>query len=99
MFLPIYFKNYNFIPKSQAQEIHEGLQNLKRMVSNLENKQKTVLGVALPEESECVHLGPDLSSDHPWNMPDEWFKGLKVEYVVFLSAQVWRKSCRLIERR
>ncbi|GAA6214628.1 syntaxin-4 [Lates japonicus] len=35
----------------KAQEIHEGLQNLKRMVSDLENKQKTVLGVALPEES------------------------------------------------
>lgn len=35
----------------KAQEIHEGLQSLKRMVSNLENKQKTVLGVALPEES------------------------------------------------
>lgn len=34
----------------KAQEIHEGLQNLKRMVSDLENKQKTVLGVALPEE-------------------------------------------------
>ncbi|XP_073345877.1 syntaxin-4 [Pagrus major] len=32
-------------------EIHEGLNNLKRMVSDLENKQKTVLGVALPEES------------------------------------------------
>lgn len=35
----------------KAQEIHEGLQSLKRMVSDLENKQKTVLGVALPEES------------------------------------------------
>uniref|UniRef100_A0A3P9IHD6 Syntaxin-4 n=1 Tax=Oryzias latipes TaxID=8090 RepID=A0A3P9IHD6_ORYLA len=35
----------------KVQEIHEGLQNLKRMVSELENKQKTVLGVALPEES------------------------------------------------
>lgn len=35
----------------KAQEIHEGLQNLKRMVSDLENKQKTVLGVALPEDS------------------------------------------------
>lgn len=35
----------------KVQEIHEGLQNLKRMVSDLENKQKTVLGVALPEES------------------------------------------------
>ncbi|XP_049916363.1 syntaxin-4 isoform X2 [Epinephelus moara] len=35
----------------KAQEIHEGLQSLKSMVSNLENKQKTVLGVALPEES------------------------------------------------
>ncbi|XP_054455344.1 syntaxin-4 [Anoplopoma fimbria] len=34
----------------KVQEIHEGLQSLKRMVSNLENKQKTVLGVALPEE-------------------------------------------------
>ncbi|XP_022050228.1 syntaxin-4 [Acanthochromis polyacanthus] len=35
----------------KVQEIHEGLQSLKRMVSELENKQKTVLGVALPEES------------------------------------------------
>uniref|UniRef100_A0A3P8S1S5 Syntaxin-4 n=1 Tax=Amphiprion percula TaxID=161767 RepID=A0A3P8S1S5_AMPPE len=35
----------------KVQEIHEGLQSLKRMVSDLENKQKTVLGVALPEES------------------------------------------------
>lgn len=35
----------------KAQEIHEGLQSLKRMVSDLENKQKAVLGVALPEES------------------------------------------------
>lgn len=35
----------------KVQEIHEGLQSLKSMVSNLENKQKTVLGVALPEES------------------------------------------------
>ncbi|XP_042364478.1 syntaxin-4 [Plectropomus leopardus] len=34
----------------KVQEIHEGLQSLRRMVSNLENKQKTVLGVALPEE-------------------------------------------------
>ncbi|KAF7664976.1 hypothetical protein LDENG_00158800 [Lucifuga dentata] len=35
----------------KVQEIHEGLQTLKKMVSDLENKQKTVLGVALPEES------------------------------------------------
>ncbi|XP_022599285.1 syntaxin-4-like isoform X1 [Seriola dumerili] len=35
----------------KAQEIHEGLQNLRKMVSDLENKQKTVLGVALPVES------------------------------------------------
>ncbi|XP_076007900.1 syntaxin-4 [Genypterus blacodes] len=35
----------------KAQEIHEGLQSLKKTVSELENKQKTVLGVALPEES------------------------------------------------
>ncbi|KAM7370422.1 hypothetical protein PAMP_009974 [Pampus punctatissimus] len=35
----------------KVQEIHEGLQNLKGMVSDLENKQKTVLGVALPEDS------------------------------------------------
>ncbi|KAA8581239.1 hypothetical protein FQN60_002820 [Etheostoma spectabile] len=37
-----------------VQEIHEGLQSLKKMVSNLENKQRTVLGVALPEESKLV---------------------------------------------
>ncbi|XP_068439844.1 syntaxin-4 [Clinocottus analis] len=42
-------ENYAFFKK--VKEIHEGLQNLKSMVSNLENKQKTVLGVALPEES------------------------------------------------
>ncbi|XP_072312962.1 syntaxin-4 isoform X1 [Eucyclogobius newberryi] len=35
----------------KVQEIHEGLQRLKRMVSDLENKQKTVLGVAFPEDS------------------------------------------------
>lgn len=35
----------------KVHEIHEGLQNLKRMVSELENKQKTVLGEPLPEES------------------------------------------------
>lgn len=40
--------------RAQAQEIHEGLNTLKRMVSELENKQKTVLGVALPEESTYV---------------------------------------------
>ncbi|XP_056153163.1 syntaxin-4 [Lampris incognitus] len=35
----------------KVQEIHEGLENLKRKVSDLENKQKTVLGVALPEDN------------------------------------------------
>ncbi|MED6250750.1 hypothetical protein ATANTOWER_008162 [Ataeniobius toweri] len=35
----------------KVQEIHEGLRTLKRMVADLENRQKTVLGVALPEES------------------------------------------------
>ncbi|XP_017291984.1 syntaxin-4 [Kryptolebias marmoratus] len=35
----------------KVQEIHEGLESLKKMVSDLENKQKTVLGVALPEDS------------------------------------------------
>ncbi|KAM4524692.1 syntaxin-4 [Odontesthes bonariensis] len=42
-------ENETFFKK--VQEIHEGMHNLKRMVSDLENKQKTVLGVALPEES------------------------------------------------
>lgn len=46
--------NLQLLSHSQVQEIHEGLHNLRRMVSELENKQKTVLGVALPEESECV---------------------------------------------
>ncbi|KAM9463162.1 syntaxin-4 isoform 1-T1 [Clarias gariepinus] len=32
-------------------DIREGLETLKKKVSELENKQKTVLGVALPEES------------------------------------------------
>ncbi|XP_035001602.1 syntaxin-4 isoform X3 [Hippoglossus stenolepis] len=35
----------------KVQEIHEGLQSLRRIVSELENKQKTVLGEALPMES------------------------------------------------
>ncbi|XP_003961123.1 syntaxin-4 [Takifugu rubripes] len=35
----------------KVQEIHEGLYALRQMVSALENKQKTVLGVALPEDS------------------------------------------------
>nr|AAI52679.1 Zgc:56272 [Danio rerio] len=35
----------------KVQEIREGLETLKRKVSELENKQKTVLGVALPEDS------------------------------------------------
>ncbi|XP_061564386.1 syntaxin-4 [Cololabis saira] len=35
----------------KVHEINEGLQNLRRVVSHLENKQKTVLGVALPEDS------------------------------------------------
>lgn len=37
-------------------EIHEELQKLKKKVLELENKQKTVLGVALPEESKFGHL-------------------------------------------
>ncbi|XP_061519858.1 syntaxin-4 [Phycodurus eques] len=40
--------NESFFRK--VQEIHEGLYSLKRMVCDLENKQKRVLGVALPEE-------------------------------------------------
>uniref|UniRef100_A0AAY4DEA4 t-SNARE coiled-coil homology domain-containing protein n=1 Tax=Denticeps clupeoides TaxID=299321 RepID=A0AAY4DEA4_9TELE len=35
----------------RVHEIREGLQTLKTKVSDLENKQKTVLGVALPEDS------------------------------------------------
>ncbi|XP_060795834.1 syntaxin-4 [Neoarius graeffei] len=35
----------------KVHEIREGLETLKKKVSELENKQKTVLGVALPEES------------------------------------------------
>ncbi|CAJ1079969.1 syntaxin-4 [Xyrichtys novacula] len=42
-------ENEAFLKKMQ--EIHEALNSLKRLVSELENKQKTVLGVALPEES------------------------------------------------
>lgn len=34
----------------KVQEIREGLESLKKTVSELENKQKTVLGVALPED-------------------------------------------------
>lgn len=46
---------------AKAREIQEGLHSLRKMVSDLENKQKTVLGVALPVESECVCL--DRSAD------------------------------------
>ncbi|XP_034073424.1 syntaxin-4 [Gymnodraco acuticeps] len=35
----------------KIQEIHEGLNSLKQMVSNLENKQKAVLGEPLPDDS------------------------------------------------
>lgn len=35
----------------KVQEIHEGLNSLKRMVSNLENKQKALLADALPGDS------------------------------------------------
>ncbi|XP_008435679.1 syntaxin-4 [Poecilia reticulata] len=41
--------NETFFKK--VQDIHQCLHALKRMVAELENKQKTVLGVALPEES------------------------------------------------
>lgn len=47
----------------QVQEIHEGLYALRRMVSDLENKQKTVLGVALPEDSKlCSPTGSELGT-------------------------------------
>ncbi|XP_034564194.1 syntaxin-4 [Notolabrus celidotus] len=42
-------ENETFLKKMHG--IHEGLNSLKRMVSELENKQKKVLGVALPEDS------------------------------------------------
>lgn len=42
-------ENETFFKK--VQEIREGLEAIKKKVSELENKQKTVLGVALPEES------------------------------------------------
>lgn len=42
-------ENEVFLKK--VEEIHKGLSLLREMVSNLENKQKTVLGVALPEDS------------------------------------------------
>lgn len=35
----------------KAREIQEGMHRLRKMVSDLENKQKTVLGVALPVDS------------------------------------------------
>ncbi|KTF74242.1 hypothetical protein cypCar_00047400 [Cyprinus carpio] len=40
----------------KVQEIREGLETIKKKMSELENKQKTVLGVALPEESELLSL-------------------------------------------
>lgn len=42
-------ENEAFLKK--VQEVQESLQNLKSLVSDLETKQKTVLGVALPEDS------------------------------------------------
>ncbi|XP_066521228.1 syntaxin-4 [Hoplias malabaricus] len=42
-------ENETFFRK--VQEIREGLEMLKKKVSELENKQKTVLGVALPDDS------------------------------------------------
>lgn len=61
--LPI--TNVLTLPPSQVKEIHEGLHSLRRMVSELENKQKTVLGVALPEESECFSSQAACSSSSP----------------------------------
>ncbi|CAN9508802.1 unnamed protein product [Ophioblennius macclurei] len=40
----------------KVHDIHESLQKLKKMVSELENKQKTVLGEALPDESKKKEL-------------------------------------------
>ncbi|KAM3591921.1 uncharacterized protein V6R79_009491 [Siganus canaliculatus] len=40
----------------RVHEIHEGLHSLRGMVSDLENKQKTVLGEALPDESKKKEL-------------------------------------------
>ncbi|XP_077057127.1 syntaxin-4 [Siphateles boraxobius] len=42
-------ENEGFFKK--VQEIREGLETINKKVSELENKQKTVLGVALPEDS------------------------------------------------
>ncbi|KAI4873494.1 hypothetical protein NFI96_032578 [Prochilodus magdalenae] len=44
-------ENRNVKFAQQVQEIREGLGTLKKKVSELENKQKTVLGVALPDDS------------------------------------------------
>ncbi|XP_010768262.1 syntaxin-4 [Notothenia coriiceps] len=40
----------------KVQEIHEGLNSLKQMVSKLENKQKAVLGEPLPDDSKKREL-------------------------------------------
>ncbi|XP_051530795.1 syntaxin-4-like isoform X2 [Myxocyprinus asiaticus] len=56
-------ENETFFKK--VQEIREGLVTLKKKVSELENKQKTVLGVALPEDSmkkELQSLREDIKS-------------------------------------
>lgn len=82
------------------QEIHEGLNSLRRMVSELENKQKTVLGVALPEEGEDVHLGHQSVQICAWDWDLGLFYYIPVsphthslkrgvcvaEYVAFLSG-------------
>lgn len=55
----------------EVQEIHEGLNTLRQMVSDLENKQKTVLGVALPEDGKsCLPTALDF-----YSCSRTWLKG------------------------
>lgn len=42
----------DFFLHLQVQEVREGLETLRKKVSDLETKQKTILGVALPEDSQ-----------------------------------------------
>lgn len=85
-------------------EIHEELQKLKKKVSDLENKQKTVLGVALPEESTFVHL----SHQHvescvlitKTESTKHFVEGLKTEMTehqfVFLTSLCWIQAICLL---
>ncbi|KAM3838133.1 syntaxin-4-like [Diretmus argenteus] len=64
----------------KVHDIHDGLESLKKKVSELENKQKTVLGVALPEDSmkkELQTLREEIKT-----MASQIQKKLKSTYII-----------------